>query len=49
MKKAEKVETAVIVTERSKLPPNITVHMLEAPPPGEVPNRKSENLLGGQK
>ena len=43
IKNAENVDTAVMVTERSKFPPNITVHMLEAPPPGEQPvtNRPS--------
>ena len=37
MKKAAKVDTAVMVTDKSKFPPNITVQMLEAPPPGEHP------------
>ena len=37
MKKAEKVEMKVMATERSRLPPNITVQMLEAPPPGLQP------------
>ena len=40
MKNAEKVDTAVMVTDRSKFPPNITVQMLEAPPPGEQPENK---------
>ena len=40
MKKAAKVDTAVMVTDRSKFPPNITVQMLEAPPPGEHPIKK---------
>ena len=47
MKKAEKVETAVMVTERSRLPPNMTVQMLEAPPPGEVPVTKRPSLISG--
>ena len=42
MKNAEKVDTAVMVTDRSKFPPNITVQMLEAPPPGEAPKNKRE-------
>lgn len=37
MKKAEKVEMKVMVTDRSRLPPNITVQMFEAPPPGLHP------------
>jgi hypothetical protein len=37
MKKAEKVEMKVMTTERSRFPPNITVQMLEAPPPGLHP------------
>ena len=44
MKNAEKVDTAVMVTERSKFPPNITVQMLEAPPPGEQPENKIISL-----
>ena len=39
IKKAANVETAVMVTDRSKFPPNITVQILEAPPPGEVPKK----------
>ena len=45
IKNAENVDTAVMVTERSKFPPNITVHMLEAPPPGDAPVTKSPNLM----
>ena len=45
MKNAEKVDTAVMVTERSKFPPNITVQMLEAPPPGEQPENKKNISL----
>ena len=45
MKNAEKVDTAVMVTERSKFPPNITVQMLEAPPPGEQPENKKHISL----
>ena len=45
IKNAENVDTAVMVTERSKFPPNITVQMLEAPPPGEAPVTKSPNLM----
>ena len=41
MKNAEKVDTAVMVTDRSKFPPNITVQMLEAPPPGEQPEKQN--------
>ena len=37
IKKAAKVDTAVMVTDRSRFPPNITVQILEAPPPGEQP------------
>ena len=44
MKRAAKVETAVMVTDRSRLPPNIGVQMLEAPPPGEIPVTKRPNL-----
>ncbi len=46
MKNAAKVETAVMVTDKSKLPPNMTVHMLDAPPPGEVPKKiKNHDFL----
>ena len=45
IKNAEKVDTAVMVTERSKFPPNITVQMLEAPPPGEQPENKKKYFL----
>jgi hypothetical protein len=31
----------VMTTERSRLPPNITVQMLEAPPPGLQPEFSS--------
>ena len=41
IKNAEKVDTAVMVTDRSKFPPNITVQMLEAPPPGEQPEKQN--------
>ena len=44
---AEKVETAVMVTERSRFPPNMTVQMFEAPPPGEVPVTKRPSLISG--
>ena len=44
MKNAEKVETAVMVTERSMLPPNMTVHMFEAPPPGDVPVKRENKV-----
>ena len=45
MKNAENVDTAVIVTDRSKFPPNITVHILDAPPPGEAPYIFKEKLV----
>ena len=38
MKNAAKVDTAVMVTDKSKFPPNITVQMLEAPPPKSKKN-----------
>ena len=41
IKNAEKVDTAVMVTDRSKFPPNITVQILEAPPPGEQPEKQN--------
>ena len=44
IKNAEKVDTAVMVTDRSKFPPNITVQMLEAPPPGEQPEKQNNFL-----
>ena len=44
--KAAKVEIAVIVTDRSRFPPNITVHIFDAPPPGEHPVTKRPNLIG---
>ena len=44
IKNAEKVDTAVMVTDRSKFPPNITVQMLEAPPPGEQPEKQNSFL-----
>lgn len=37
--KATKVETAVIMMERSREPCRRWVHMLEAPPPGQQPPR----------
>ena len=37
IKNAANVEIAVMVTDKSKFPPNITVQMLDAPPPGDVP------------
>lgn len=39
MKNAAKVDIAVMVTDKFKFPPNMTVQMLEAPPPGDVPKR----------
>jgi hypothetical protein len=44
MKKAEKVEMKVMTTERSKFPPNITVQMLEAPPPGLHPTSQHHRI-----
>ena len=44
MTKAAKVDRAVIVTDRFKLPPNMTVQMLDAPPPGEQPVTNSPSL-----
>ncbi len=46
MKKAAKVETAVMVTDRSRLPPNISVQMLDAPPPGETPVTNRPRRIG---
>lgn len=37
MKNAAKVDKAVMVTDKFKFPPNMTVQILEAPPPGDVP------------
>ena len=37
--KDTKVETQVIMQERSREPPSRCVHMLEAPPPGQQPLR----------
>ena len=45
MKNAANVEIAVMVTLRSRLPPNITVQILEAPPPGEQPVTKRPSLF----
>jgi len=45
MKNAEKVEMAVMVMDRFKLPPNIRVQMFEAPPPGETPVTKRPSLM----
>ena len=39
MMKAEKVETVVIVTLRSRFPLNIIVQILDAPPPGLHPKQ----------
>jgi len=47
IKNAENVDTAVIVTDKSRLPPNIIVQMLEAPPPGEVPVKKRPSRISG--
>jgi hypothetical protein len=46
MKKAEKVEMKVMTTERSRFPPNITVQMLEAPPPGLHPTSQTKVKYG---
>ena len=39
MKNAAKVDIAVMVTDKSRFPPNITVQMLDAPPPGDTPEK----------
>ena len=49
MKNAANVEIAVMVTLRSRLPPNITVQILEAPPPGEQPVTKRPSLFWKKK
>lgn len=45
--KATKVETPVIMMERSREPPSKCVHMLEAPPPGQLPLRNSPSWPSG--
>ena len=49
IKNAANVEIAVMVTLRSRLPPNITVQILEAPPPGEQPVTKRPSLFWKKK
>lgn len=39
--KAVTVDMKVIMMERSREPPSRCVHMLEAPPPGQLPLRNS--------
>lgn len=45
--KAPTVDTKVMVIERSREPPKRYVHMLEPPPPGEQPVRKSPSHIDG--
>ena len=46
IKNAAKVDIAVMVMDRSRFPPNITVQILEAPPPGEHPVTNKPSLIG---
>ena len=45
--KAVMVDMKVIMMERSSEPPSRCVHMLEAPPPGQLPLRNSPSWPKG--
>ena len=47
IKNAEKVEMVVMVKLKFKLPPNMTVQILEAPPPGDAPVTNKPNRIEG--
>ena len=44
---ATTVEIKVIETERSRLPPNRWVHILDGPPPGTLPMRNNPSRKSG--
>lgn len=47
MKKADNVEIVVIVIDKSRFPPNVSVQIFEAPPPGEQPVINSPSCNAG--
>ncbi len=46
--KADIVDIVVIVMDRSKFPPSVKVHILDAPPPGEQPVIKRPSCKSGR-